>query len=163
ELRRLATSDARGDADSPESTELLKYVASSRRSAIEREDGTIHVVDDAAAGARRPGDRSGRAFAIALAARGETVGALRVSGRVAFVLSDDQWRVLTALAYYAALALYRLRLERAEEAAEALRRADRLKDALLAAVSHDLRTPLTTIKGIAHEIAGDPGDAAPRA
>ena len=37
--------------------------------------------------------------------------------------------------------------------ADALRRMDRLKDALLTSVSHDLRTPLTTIKGIANEIA----------
>jgi two-component system sensor histidine kinase KdpD len=38
------------------------------------------------------------------------------------------------------------------ERAEALREADKLKDALLASLSHDLRTPLTTIKGLAHEL-----------
>jgi two-component system sensor histidine kinase KdpD len=38
------------------------------------------------------------------------------------------------------------------ERAEALREADRLKDALIASVSHDLRTPLTTIKALAHEL-----------
>jgi two-component system sensor histidine kinase KdpD len=154
-LRRVASSEARAAV---ESTELLEYVARTRRSAIELEDDTIHVVDDAVPADDAPGGRRGKAFAIALTARGETVGALRVSGRSGFVLTRDQWRVLTALAYYAALATYRLRLEQAEEAAESLRRADRLKDSLLAAVSHDLRTPLTTIKGIAQEIAqrGEP-------
>ncbi len=37
--------------------------------------------------------------------------------------------------------------------AAALREADRLKDALLATVSHDIRTPLTTIRALADEIA----------
>jgi K+-sensing histidine kinase KdpD len=40
------------------------------------------------------------------------------------------------------------------EHAKALREADRLKDALLASVSHDLRTPLTTIKALARDVAG---------
>ncbi len=43
------------------------------------------------------------------------------------------------------------------EHAAALREADQLKDALLASVSHDLRTPLTTIKALAHDL-GELGD-----
>jgi two-component system sensor histidine kinase KdpD len=46
-----------------------------------------------------------------------------------------------------------VRLVAEAEHAEALREADSLKDALLASVSHDLRTPLTTIKALAHDIA----------
>lgn len=53
----------------------------------------------------------------------------------------------------AAQLLYRARSERAAvERAEALREAGKLKDDLLASLSHDLRTPLTTIKAIAHEL-----------
>jgi two-component system sensor histidine kinase KdpD len=53
----------------------------------------------------------------------------------------------------AAQLLYRARSERAAvERAEALREAGKLKDALLASLSHDLRTPLTTIKALAHEL-----------
>ena len=53
----------------------------------------------------------------------------------------------------AAQLLYRARAERAAlELAEASREADRMKDALVASLSHDLRTPLTTIKALAHEL-----------
>jgi K+-sensing histidine kinase KdpD len=44
------------------------------------------------------------------------------------------------------------RLSRLAEHAEALREANYLKDMLLASVSHDLRTPLTTIKALAQEV-----------
>jgi two-component system, OmpR family, sensor histidine kinase KdpD len=66
------------------------------------------------------------------------------------------WVVLVAFlitSFVAAELLYRARAERAAvERAEALREADKLKDALLASLSHDLRTPLTTIKCLAHEL-----------
>src|SRR2546422_2898198 len=74
------------------------------------------------------------------------------------VLDAAQRRFLTALAYYAALGIERVRLVAEAERAEALREADRLKDILLASVSHDLRTPLTAIKALAQTAAGR-GDA----
>ena len=98
---------------------------------------------------------------VPLEVRGARVGTLMLRSARPFLLSRDQERVLGALSYYAALGVERIRLNRAEEEAEALRRADRVKDALIASVSHDLRTPLTTIRGIADEIGrgGDPARA----
>lgn len=62
----------------------------------------------------------------------------------------------------ASLSLEREALMREAEHAEALREADRLKDIVLASVSHDLRTPLTTIKALAQDSAaqGDENAAA---
>lgn len=58
-------------------------------------------------------------------------------------------RFLAALGYYAALGAERVRLAREAELATALREESRAKDEVLATVSHDLRTPLTTIKLLA--------------
>jgi two-component system sensor histidine kinase KdpD len=72
------------------------------------------------------------------------------------VRNPFDWLVLIVFlitSVVAAELLYRARSERAAvERAEALREADKLKDALLASLSHDLRTPLTAIKGLAHEL-----------
>jgi two-component system sensor histidine kinase KdpD len=61
-------------------------------------------------------------------------------------------RFLYALAYYAALGLERMRLVGEAAHAAALIEANRTKDQILASVSHDLRTPLTTIKVLAQRI-----------
>lgn len=54
------------------------------------------------------------------------------------------------------------RLAREVERANALRESARFKDTLLASVSHDFRTPLTTVKALADDIVHAPGtDAAP--
>jgi two-component system, OmpR family, sensor histidine kinase KdpD len=55
-------------------------------------------------------------------------------------------RVLGAFANYAATALEQARLAAAAKAAKPLAEADRVRTALLAAVSHDLRTPLASAK-----------------
>jgi K+-sensing histidine kinase KdpD len=45
------------------------------------------------------------------------------------------------------------RLAKDVQHAEALREADRFKNELLTSVSHDFRTPLTTIKALAHDVS----------
>ena len=55
-------------------------------------------------------------------------------------------RVLGAFASYAAVALDQQRLAAEAKAAKPIAAADRMRTALLAAVSHDLRTPLASIK-----------------
>jgi signal transduction histidine kinase len=54
-------------------------------------------------------------------------------------------RLLSAVAHQVGLALQRLRLQHEAAEAEALRRTDELRAALINAVSHDLRTPLSSI------------------
>ena len=92
-----------------------------------------------------------RALWTPLRARGRTVGVLGVASAGALALDDVHWRFADALRFYVALAVERARTAEAIAHAEAMREADRLRNALFASVSHDLRTPLTTIKVLAQE------------
>lgn len=149
---------------------LVQWVAEHGTEAIEFEDGTSRVAGAVETGPSRTavgasssgvhsalddGDDGGalRALYLPLRVRERVVGVLGIGSPGGFRLDSSRRRVLRALAYYAALGVERVRLVRAAEHAEALREADRLKDALLASVSHDLRTPLTTIKALANEMA----------
>ena len=133
---------------------LVGWIFAHGRGAVELADGAVRIVDDPPLETARP-DRSDavRALWIRLAVRSETVGVLRVRTSGDLTLTLEQARFLDALAYYAALGVERARLVAEAERAEAERRVEALRSALLTAVSHDLRTPLTTIKAIAHEIA----------
>jgi two-component system sensor histidine kinase KdpD len=59
---------------------------------------------------------------------------------------DTEPGTVEAIAGLVALALERARFLKEVSVAEALRQSDELKSALLASVSHDLRTPLTSIR-----------------
>src|SRR5580692_5059204 len=61
-------------------------------------------------------------------------------------LPAEDRRVLGAFAAYAAVALEQQRLAAAAEAAKPIAAADRMRTALLTAVSHDLRSPLASAK-----------------
>ena len=63
------------------------------------------------------------------------------------VISPDQRRLLEALAGQAAVAIERTRLVREMMRARLLTETERLRDALLSTISHDLRTPLVSIIG----------------
>ncbi|MEU2879219.1 ATP-binding protein [Streptomyces sp. NPDC007070] len=69
--------------------------------------------------------------------------ALALTGRV---LPASDRRVLAAFAAQAAVVLDRRRLQEEADRARALAEGNRIRTALLAAVSHDLRTPLAGIK-----------------
>jgi two-component system sensor histidine kinase KdpD len=70
-----------------------------------------------------------------------------------FVVANPlDWLVLFAFLAASIVAAQLLHLRQEAARAAVLRETDRLKDALLASISHDLRTPLTTIKALAHEL-----------
>ncbi|MFC9429010.1 ATP-binding protein [Streptomyces sp. NPDC056987] len=78
--------------------------------------------------------------------------ALALSGRV---LPAEDRRVLAAFATQAAVVLDRQRLVGEAEQARALAEGNRIRTALLAAVSHDLRTPLAGIKAAVTSLRSD--------
>jgi two-component system sensor histidine kinase KdpD len=87
---------------------------------------------------------------------------LALSGRT---LTATDRRVVGAFAAYTAVALEQQRLAAEAEAARPIAEADRMRTALLTAVSHDLRTPLASAKAAvtslrSPDIEWSPGDRA---
>jgi two-component system sensor histidine kinase KdpD len=78
--------------------------------------------------------------------------ALALTGRV---LPAEDRRVLAAFAAQAVVVLDRRRLQEEADQARALAEGNRIRTALLAAVSHDLRTPLAGIKAAVTSLRSD--------
>ncbi|MFD5859587.1 sensor histidine kinase [Streptomyces chartreusis] len=78
--------------------------------------------------------------------------ALALTGRV---LPAEDRRVLAAFAAQAAVVLDRQRLQSEADQAKELAEGNRIRTALLAAVSHDLRTPLAGIKASVSSLRSD--------
>lgn len=104
-------------------------------------------------------DRPAPVVYVPLRVAERTLGVLQAVGHLrALVWTADEERLLRAFADEAALALDRDRLIKESAQAEALQETDRLKSVLLAGVSHDLRTPLTSILAAASTLLQDDVD-----
>ena len=85
-----------------------------------------------------------------------TVGVLEIIWPLGRTASPANARLLASFCAQIALAVDRSRSEEERARVRALEETDRLKSALLSAVSHDLRTPLASIKGaVTSLILGD--------
>lgn len=83
------------------------------------------------------------------------IGVLEVVYKANALPDPDRDHLLATFANGVALALEQERLAHEERAAELARESDSLKSALLSSVSHDLRTPLATIKAAATSLLQD--------
>jgi two-component system sensor histidine kinase KdpD len=100
--------------------------------------------------------RSDRVRSVPVNLKGQPVGSIILvpaPGARKFGPADD--RLLSAVAHQLGLALERLSLQREATEAEVLRMTDELRTALLNAVSHDLRTPLSSIMASAGSLRQD--------
>ena len=88
-------------------------------------------------------ESSGQLRTIALSASGRAVGILALRG---LPTSKNDRAVLNTFANDAALALERAQLREQALRSKLLEEVDRFRQSLMGAVSHDLRTPLATIK-----------------
>ena len=102
------------------------------------------VLDSRGAGDTEPGG-----LRLPLRERDREVGMLHVRLRQRRRLTADARRHLDTFAGHIALALARIRLAAEAETARVGAETERLRNALLTSVSHDLRTPLAAITGAA--------------
>ncbi len=87
-------------------------------------------------------------YCIPLETTGGILGALVLQPRGEGVQHRSELRQMEAFCNLAALAVQRAHLEEQANQAEVLKATERLQSALLNSISHDLRTPLSTISGV---------------
>jgi two-component system sensor histidine kinase KdpD len=99
-------------------------------------------------------DPARRRLTVPLRTSGGPVGAIVLVAEATrpLQLEEQEQRVLNAFANQAALAVERDRQQEERAQARALAETDRLRTALLNSVSHDLRTPLSSIKASASSL-----------
>lgn len=111
------------------------------------------LVERASTGTADPGCRS---IQVPIRDGPAVLGVLRVIERAPGAgLSDEQRQLLDTLAAQARLAIDRARLVEQTTHNQVLSESDRLKSALLASVTHDLRTPLAIVKGATSTLLAD--------
>lgn len=110
---------------------------------------------------RSAGAGQGRVYRVPIESAGRLLGALWLSAPTDSRLGPEETRLLASVADGIAAAVERDRLIREAVDAEIARRSDAAKTALLDAVSHDLRTPLTAIRTAAARLADPSPDLPP--
>lgn len=97
--------------------------------------------------ARRLRDSTRGIAFVPLSVGDQAFGVLRLDGPMGETpFRDEPRRLLAPFAAEAALAVQRVEMAQAASRAEALKEADEMKSALMASISHDLKTPLAGIK-----------------
>src|SRR5689334_18484352 len=115
--------------------------------------GTSSVASAGPPTARRPA-LGAPLLRVRMEADGVTIGAIKAVGRPGAATPDrSTTRLLALAADQLGLAIRRDALRREATEVEIARQADQLKSALLDAVSHDLRTPLASIRAQAGTLA----------
>ncbi|MEV0831443.1 sensor histidine kinase KdpD [Nonomuraea rubra] len=164
-LSTLAGHVLRGEAALPSLLERLRETFGLDSVTLLERIGEPTPDDQAEPGAWRIISTSGAAPCTAPAVADADV---RINDRLVLaargrLLDASDRRVLEAFAAEAAVALRQERLQREAEQAKPLAEADKMRTALLAAVSHDLRTPLSAAKAAveslrSHEVDWTPED-----
>ena len=154
-----ASGDAESVAQAREAAGLAEMILSAGRAPTAGERGApgrwIRIVHPGARAAG-PVTRGDRVRTVPVRLEGQPVASLilvRAAQAPQFAAADD--RLLSAVAHQLGLALQRLRLQHETAETEALRRTDELRTALINAVSHDLRTPLSSILASAGSLLQD--------
>jgi two-component system sensor histidine kinase KdpD len=146
-LTSLSRSVLAGDRGLPSLLEQIREAFGLRAvSMVERSPGGQRVVGTCGESGGGPADESLDEIAVT-----DTL-ALRLTGRS---LPASERRVLVAFAEQAAVALQQGRLSAQAAEAERLAAGNSMRTALLAAVSHDLRTPLAGIKAASSALRSD--------